>query len=140
MDFRYSIKHEDTTIPQRGEEKATGYDIKAVAVEEESDVYIKYDTGLCMQAVSDDVDLQLRPRSSIYKTGLFLSNSLGTLDVSYTGKISAVFYKHPYGCEPYKVGDRIGQLVCARFEEINFIIEPMEETKRGDGAYGSTGK
>ena len=86
-------------------------------------------------------DIDIRPRSSVWKTGLVLSNSIGTVDEGYTGEISAVFYHVVPTLPIYKVGDRIAQMkigftLPAKFE----IVEELNETERKAGGYGSTGQ
>lgn len=82
------------------------------------------------------------PRSSIHKSGMILSNSVGLIDSDYRGEISAVFYdfcSEVYG--PFDIGDRVAQLVIIPYPKINFVeVEELGETKRGIGGYGSTGK
>lgn len=85
--------------------------------------------------------IDLRPRSSVWKTGMVLSNCTGTIDEGYTNEISAVYY-HVFPNMPrYKVGDRVGQIKigCAlpiAFEEVT----ELEERERGLNGYGSSGK
>lgn len=85
--------------------------------------------------------LDLRPRSSIYKTGMVLSNSVGTVDDLYRGEVSAIFY-HVFPEMPrYRVGDRIGQIKLGitlplEFEE----VDRLGQTARGNDGYGSTGR
>ena len=82
------------------------------------------------------------PRSSIHKSGMILSNSVGLIDSDYRGEISAVFYdfcSEVYG--PFDIGDRVAQLVIIPYPKINFVeVEELGETQRGNGGYGSTGK
>lgn len=88
-----------------------------------------------------NLSIDLRPRSSVWKTGMVLSNCEGTIDENYTGEISAVFY-HLFPDMPrYKVGDRVCQIklgvaIPMEFEE----VAELEETDRGANGYGSTGK
>ncbi len=85
-------------------------------------------------------DIDIRPRSSVWKTGMVLSNSVGTLDESYTGEVSAVFYHVLPNMPKYNVGDRIGQCKIGFTLPIDFVeVEELEETDRADGGYGSTG-
>lgn len=92
---------------------------------------------------SDNVSLSLdfRPRSSIWKTGMVLSNCEGTIDEMYRGEVKAYFY-HIFPDMPrYKVGDRIGQIklgftLCMKFTESD---ELRMDTERGTGGFGSTG-
>lgn len=84
---------------------------------------------------------QLFPRSSIWKTGMLLTNSVGLINEGYTGEIQAVFFHYDLTKPKYEVGDRVAQLVLAATLPIEFhsafILNP---TDRGDGGYGSSGK
>lgn len=88
------------------------------------------------------LSLDFRPRSSIWKTGLILSNCVGTIDELYRGEVLAYFYEVIPGKEKYKVGDRIGQIKLGItvplefYEDANININ----TARGTGGFGSTGK
>ena len=87
------------------------------------------------------LSIDFRPRSSIWKTGLVLSNCEGTIDEDYRGEVCAYFYEVIKGKEKYKVGDRIGQIKLGftlpmEFEE----VDELSETQRGEGGFGSTGK
>lgn len=94
-----------------------------------------------MQGMRWNVSLDLRPRSSIYKTGMVLSNSVGTVDDLYRGEVSAIFY-HVFPDMPrYRVGDRIGQIKLGFTLPIEFKeVDELGRTLRGDGGYGSTGR
>lgn len=86
------------------------------------------------------LSLDFRPRSSIWKTGLVLSNCIGTIDEDYRGEVSAIFYKVAPG-EIYKVGDKIGQLKLGFTLPMEFIeVEKLTQTSRGQRGYGSTGR
>lgn len=84
--------------------------------------------------------VDIRPRSSIWKTGMVLSNSVGTVDEGYTNEISAVFY-HVFPDMPrYKVGDRVAQMKIGFTLPCEFVeVEEFEETDRNLNGYGSTG-
>jgi dUTP pyrophosphatase len=88
-----------------------------------------------------DLSIDFRPRSSVWQTGMVLSNCTGTIDESYTGEISAVFYHIMPNMPKYEVGDRIGQIKIGVTFPIEFVeVEELDKTARGDGGYGSTGK
>lgn len=88
-----------------------------------------------------NLSIDFRPRSSVWKTGMMLSNCEGTIDESYTGEISAVFYHVMPNMPRYKVGDRIGQIKIGTAFPIEFVeVKELSETKRGGNGYGSTGK
>jgi dUTP pyrophosphatase len=82
----------------------------------------------------------LYPRSSISKTPLRLSNSVGIIDNSYRGElmVSVDNIKHDY---TIKAGERLFQLCAPDLGPIEFtIVDELTETVRGEGGFGSTGK
>ena len=86
---------------------------------------------------------QVRPRSGLSaKHGVTLTNCVGTIDSDYRGEICCLMIN--LGNEPYTIlpGERIAQLVIAPVvrADVEFISEIPEETKRGAGGFGSTGK
>lgn len=123
------------------------YDVVATSRTELAPNVYKYGIGLVFQVYrlegfsSTRVSIDLRPRSSVWKTGMVLSNCTGTVDETYTGEVSAVFY-HLFPDMPiYEVGDRIGQIKIGTALPMNFVeVDELDVTARGDGGYGSTGK
>lgn len=87
------------------------------------------------------LSIDLRPRSSVWQTGMVLSNCEGTIDELYTGEVSAVFYHIMPNMPKYEVGDRIGQIKIGVTFPIEFIeVEELDKTERGECGYGSTGR
>ena len=87
------------------------------------------------------LSLDFRPRSSVWKTGMILSNCEGTLDELYRGEVKAVFYRINIFGKKYKVGDRIGQIKLGFTLPIEFEEGEIDvNTERGTGGFGSTGK
>lgn len=125
------------------------YDVVATSCTEIAPNIYKYGIGLAFQiervgglAVAPmKLSIDLRPRSSVWKTGMVLSNSVGTIDETYTGEVSAIFY-HLFPDMPiYKVGERIGQIKIGLTYPIRFVeVDELEGTMRGAGGFGSTGK
>ena len=84
---------------------------------------------------------RIYPRSSIYKTGLVLANSSGTVDQCYRGELMAKFYSVIPTGQEYKVGDRCAQLILEKIPEMEFEeVDELSETDRGAGGFGSTGR
>lgn len=170
MKVRFKKLHPDAVVPFKKYPEDFCYDVVATSEEEIAPNVWKYGIGLAfeiggkpddlvvenefgkeliripqdretMQGMRWNVSLDLRPRSSIYKTGMVLSNAVGTVDDLYRGEVSAIFY-HVFPDMPrYRVGDRIGQIKLGftlplEFEE----VDELGETARGDGGYGSTGR
>lgn len=101
----------------------------------------KGESSLDLKDSPINLSIDFRPRSSIYKTGMVLSNSVGTVDENYTNEISAVFYHVMPNMPRYKVGDKICQCKIGITFPIDFIeVEELEERDRGMKGYGSTGK
>lgn len=113
---------------------------------------IVYGLGFSLQFEQDDLtykslendfilSFDFRARSSIHKTGLSLSNGIGTGDEGYTGEYKVVFYIIDPLLNPYEIGDRICQLKVGLTPRIQFKeVSILEETTRGVGGFGSTGK
>lgn len=88
-----------------------------------------------------NLSIDFRPRSSVWKTGLSLANCEGTIDELYRGEVSAVFYHVMPTMPKYEVGDRIGQIKLGITFPMEFVeVDELDDTERGAGGYGSTGK
>lgn len=144
MEIKIKRLSKDAKIPQKAHDDDFCYDVWAVSEEEVAPNVWKYGLGFALEINEEHFPLTncitIRPRSSIWKTGMVLSNSLGTIDNSYRGEISAVFYHIMPNMPRYKVGDKIAQLHPDSTLNIEFIeSDELSETERGDGGYGSTG-
>jgi dUTP pyrophosphatase len=97
-------------------------------------------TGL-FAALPVGTELQVRPRSGLaFKHGITVLNSPGTIDADYRGEIGVLLINH--GAKPFAVehGERIAQLVLARYEQITWKeTENLPSSDRGTGGFGSTG-
>ena len=83
----------------------------------------------------------LMPRSSISKTSLRMSNSIGLIDGGYRGEIMAYCDNIKGDKYSIKKGERLFQLVAANCSEITYEIkDELGDTSRGAGGFGSTGK
>ena len=146
MNVYFKKLHENAQVPVKAHDADFCYDCVAVSEEEVAPNVWKYGLGFALQPVNDFDGtnirtINLRSSSSVWKTGMVLSNSQGTVDEIYTGEISAVFYHVMPDMPRYKVGDKICQLCLERTEALDFIEVPdLRNTTRGSGGYGSTGK
>ncbi len=97
-------------------------------------------TGLSI-ALPHGYECQVRSRSGLAaKNGIFTLNSPGTIDSDYRGEIKVILAN--FGSEPFVVkhGDRIAQLVVARYESVEWReVEELGATDRNIGGFGSTG-
>ena len=98
-------------------------------------------TGLFM-ALPAGYEAQVRPRSGLaIKKGITVLNSPGTIDADYRGEVCVILVN--LSNEPFVVnpGERIAQMVVARYEKIDWDeVEVLDETERGEGGFGSTGR
>jgi deoxyuridine 5'-triphosphate nucleotidohydrolase len=134
-------------IPTKAHKSDFCYDVVATSCEEIAPNVYRYGTGLAMQIERDTKDetinfcITARPRSSVWKTGMVLSNCEGTIDEGYTGEIMAVFYHVIPNMPKYNVGDKIFQMHIETTTPIQFTeADELSETDRGEGGYGSTGR
>jgi dUTP pyrophosphatase len=87
-------------------------------------------------------EAQIRPRSGLaLKKGITVLNSPGTIDSDYRGEIGIILIN--LSAEDFVIehGERICQMVVARHEHIGWeLVEILQETERGEGGFGHTGK
>ena len=98
-------------------------------------------TGL-YSALPDGTEAQVRPRSGLAaKHGISVLNAPGTIDADYRGEVKVILVN--LSNEPFVVnpGERIAQMVVARYEKVEWDeVEVLDETERGEGGFGSTGR
>ncbi len=98
-------------------------------------------TGLRI-ALPAGYEAQVRPRSGLaLKHGVTVLNTPGTIDADYRGEIGIILVN--LSQEPFIIndGERIAQMVIARHEQPELIaVEVLDETERGEGGFGHTGK
>ena len=158
---------EDAKIPTQAHDRDFCYDVYATSCREVEPGVWEYGIGLAFEIVrpqkpisfggligivgvsledlisTTDVKLSLdfRPRSSVWHTGLVLSNCEGTIDELYRGEVKAYFYEVIKGREKYAVGDRIGQIKLGITIPLEFIEGKVNaNTERGCGGFGSSGR
>ena len=119
------------------------FDVYATSKEDLGNGVIRYGIGLGLQIekkTNSILSIRAISRSSIYKTGLILSNSCGIIDEEYTGEISFIFYHIIKQLPAYEIGDRIGQIYIQATTHLEFKeVEKLKQTTRGGKGYGSTG-
>lgn len=87
-------------------------------------------------------EAQIRPRSGLaFKNGLTVLNSPGTIDADYRGEVKVILVNLSNQEFIINDGERVAQMVVAKHEQAEWIeVEQLEESARGDGGFGSTGK
>ena len=98
-------------------------------------------TGLFI-ALPEGYEAQIRPRSGLAaKHGITVTNAPGTVDADYRGEVCVLLVN--LSNEPFVInpGERIAQMVIARHEKAEWVeVEALDETERGAGGFGSTGR
>ncbi len=135
----------DAIIPKRATNGSAGMDLHACM---EENVMLKpgeralIHTGIAMGLPSSDFVALIFARSGLaIKHGITLSNSVGVIDSDYRGEICVGLCN--LGAETYTItpGERIAQLVVMRVETpMPTEVGSLDETARGSGGFGSTGK
>lgn len=125
---------------------AAGMDVRAAIPESETITLAPgsrdmVPTGLSV-AIPHGYEIQMRPRSGLAaKHGITCLNSPGTIDSDYRGELKVILINH--GADPFviKRGERIGQMVLAPVTRIVWDeVDSLDETERGSGGFGSTGR
>ena len=125
---------------------SAGMDLRAAVAEETPMILAPgaralVPTGLKI-ALRPGYEAQVRPRSGLaLKHGLTCLNSPGTIDSDYRGEVGVILAN--LGQEPFVIrrGERIAQLVVARCEQAALVeVGALDETTRGAGGFGSTGR
>lgn len=125
---------------------AAGMDVRAAVPEAEPLVLLPgtkamVETGLSV-AIPQGYEIQMRPRSGLAaKHGITCLNAPGTIDSDYRGELKVILINH--GQEAFTIarGERIGQMVLAPVTRLVWQeVEMLDDTDRGSGGFGSTGR
>lgn len=98
-------------------------------------------TGLAF-GIPEGFEVQIRPRSGLaIKKGLTVVNAPGTIDCDYRGEVKVLLINHSDEAVVISHGERIAQCVLSRVDQIRWtVVSELDETTRGSGGFGSTGK
>lgn len=135
---------EDAIVPRyaHGPEEDAGMDLHAV----EAVTLAPHETKLVPTGLSIELppgfEAQIRPRSGLaLKHSITLPNSPATIDPGYRGEIRVILQN--LGRETFEIhpGDRIAQMVIARYEAVEWIEhDELSDSRRGEGGFGSSGR
>ena len=129
-------------LPTRAHEGDAGVDLY---LSEDTTIFpgdtVLLPTGLAI-AIPFGFEGQIRPRSGVsFKTGLRVCNAPGTIDTSYRGEVKIIMQNTGDTVYTLAQGDRIAQLVIAKVYLPDFeFVEELDDTTRGSGGFGSSGK
>jgi dUTP pyrophosphatase len=138
-----NLLHPDAILPRyaHGPEEDAGMDLHAVEdVVLEPGVPALVPTGLAIE-LPPGLEAQIRPRSGLaLRHAITLPNAPATIDPGYRGEIRVILLN--LGRAPYLVrkGDRIAQMVIARYEAIEWEEAELSRSRRGAGGFGSSGR
>lgn len=97
-------------------------------------------TGITIE-LPPGYEAQVRPRSGLaLKHAITMPNAPGTIDPGYRGELRVILLN--LGREPYTIhpGDRIAQLIVARYEAVEWVESTLADSARGAGGFGSSGR
>jgi dUTP pyrophosphatase len=135
--------HPDATLPRyaHGPDEDAGMDLHALyGATLEPGVPALIATGLTLE-IPAGYEAQIRPRSGmVLKHAITIPNAPATIDPGYRGELRVILLnvgKQPY---PIHAGDRIAQMVIARYERIEWDERELGDSTRGEGGFGSSGR
>ncbi|MCB2096619.1 MAG: dUTP diphosphatase [Parvularculaceae bacterium] len=137
---------EGLELPSYETKGAAGCDLRAALAEGETLVLKPGETALAptglSMALPEGWEAQVRPRSGLAaKHGVTVLNAPGTIDADYRGEVKVILVNHGPEAFVIRRGERIAQMVIApvwqaQFEEVG----ALDDTARGEGGFGSTGR
>ena len=138
------INKSNNSLPEYATTGSSGMDVRAFI---EKDIILKplerqlISTGLFIE-LPLGFEAQIRPRSGLaIKLGITCLNSPGTIDADYRGEIKVILINLSNEDVTICNGERIAQMVFQKVEQASLIlVETIEETSRGEGGFGHTGK
>ena len=143
MKIRLNKLSPDATLPEyaHGSAEDAAMDLRSIAtVVLAPGVPQAVPTGIAIELPSG-YEAQVRPRSGLaLKHAIIVANSPGTIDPGYRGEIRVILLNA--GASDYKIekGDRIAQLVVAKYEAIEWLEADLTDSQRGAGGFGSSGR
>ncbi len=138
------VNHSKHPLPEYATIQAAGLDLKANI---DSPIVLKplqrqlIATGLFIE-LPNSYEAQIRPRSGLaFKNGITVLNSPGTIDADYRGEVKVLLVNLSDTDFTINDGERIAQMVIAKHEQITWEqVTVLEDSSRGAGGFGSTGK
>jgi dUTP pyrophosphatase len=138
------VNKSNNELPAYSTELSAGMDLRASLTEH---VVLKpferklIPTGLFVE-IPAGYEAQIRPRSGLaLKKGITVLNSPGTIDADYRGEVGIILINLSSEDFVIENGERICQMIVASHETVKWnLVEKLEETERGEGGFGHTGK
>lgn len=143
MQLKVKKLHDSAHLPEyaHGPREDAGLDLRAIeSAVLEPGVPQAIGTGLALE-IPQGYEVQIRPRSGLaLKHAITLPNSPATIDPGYRGELRVILLN--LGKAPYQVhaGDRIAQMVLAKYEPVEWLEGELAESVRAAGGFGSSGR
>jgi dUTP pyrophosphatase len=143
MKIRIRKIHSAAVLPEyaHGPQEDAGMDLRSVAdMTLDPGVPQMVPTGLTVE-IPPGYEAQVRPRSGLaLKHAITMPNTPGTIDPGYRGEVKVILLN--LGREPYTIhaGDRIAQMIVARYEAVEWEESDLAGSARGEGGFGSSGR
>jgi dUTP pyrophosphatase len=143
MKIRIRKIHSAAVLPEyaHGPQEDAGMDLRSVAdMTLDPGVPQMVPTGLTVE-IPPGYEAQVRPRSGLaLKHAITMPNTPGTIDPGYRGEVKVILLN--LGREPYTIhaGDRIAQMIVARYEAVEWEEADLAGSARGEGGFGSSGR
>ena len=137
--FQVKLNYEDAQEPTRGSDEAAGYDLYSYESETVVPKQIKLiDTGISIR-VPEGTYGRIAPRSSVSKKGILIN--AGVIDRDYRGPVKVMVHNLSNDNYVINKNDRIAQLILEQIKTPPVeLVEELDDTIRGEGGFGSTGK
>ena len=145
MKIRFKKIAGDAKAPFKAHPTDAGWDLFAHSIDwDNENMNVVYGTGIAVEIPEGYVGLVF-PRSSIAKKPLALTNSVGVIDSGYRGEVMAKFKATAHSDKAddpiYHIGERIVQLIVIPYPEIEWEeADSLDDSDRGDGGFGSSGR
>lgn len=151
MAIKIKKLYPEAKLPTKAHKKDVGWDLYIHSIEKitgipstegnrfYNGILYKVGYGIAVES-TEGTYVEIVPRSSVYKTGMILTNSTGIIDPDYRGELMSYMYYYDLGRDEPKVGDRIAQLVLRPYLATDIQeVDELSDTERGDRAFGSSG-
>lgn len=142
--IRIKKLREDAVVPTYGSPYAAGADLYACLEEEQAvspGQTVMFHTGIAMEIPEGYAGLIFARSGLASKRGLAPANKVGVVDSDYRGEFMIALHNHSDVPQTVLPGERIAQMVITPVLAAEFLqVEELEETKRGSGGFGSTGR
>lgn len=145
MEVKIKKLCENATLPKYATEFSAGADLCACCCDGDIEIRpgetVLVRTGLAMEIPVGYAGMIFARSGLASKRGLAPANKVGVVDADYRGEVMVALHNHSKDPQVIAHGERIAQLVVMPFLAASFVeAESLEDTVRGTGGFGSTGK